>query len=296
MPVKTKTTIGILLCVYFFSHSFTQWIFGYTPSAYAADEAHENIIAVIVDKNIYDKYRNDIDRYAQEYLQSQNTDTKALLLPLNKDNFKAYDIRKLLENLYQEGDKERTSSLIGTILIGDIPLPVIRENNYIYPSVYPYTDLSKPSYVYEPGSTYFVPQEAGDHKADIWQSVISFTQEASYPAFFNKLKSYKENPSNYTSTKVWYEDFIGLKKYFSDQFISGYINNFLFHEDITYHRFTNLLLDYFKKQSELSTESLFEQYNTAATSNEDDAYEELGKITSEFSSTVDTRRSMLNKL
>lgn len=209
MSLKTKTGIGILLCVYFLSHSFTQWIFGFSSNVYAAEQTQENIIAVFVDTNIYDKHTGEINWYAQEYLQSQSSNTKALLLPLDKNNFQASDIRKILENLYQEGTKGAASSLIGTIFIGDMPLPVIRENNYIYPSVYPYTDLEKPSYIYDPASTYFVPEDDGDHKADIRQSIINFQdQDDQYTKFFDKLRNYKDNPTNYTSNKIWYDDFI----------------------------------------------------------------------------------------
>lgn len=182
-------------------------------------------------------------------------------MPIDKDRFQAYDLWKILENLYQEGTKENSSSLIGTTLIGDLPLPVIRENNYIYPSIYPYTDLEKPTYTYDPASTYFTPQDKGDHKADIRQSVINFQQQDDqYTKFFSKLKTYKQNPTGYASTKIWYDDFIGLKKYFADQFMSGYINNFIFHEDITYHRFTNLILDYFKDSTNSNAVSMISDY------------------------------------
>ena len=113
MSLKTKTGIGILLSVYFFSHSFTQWIFGFSSPAYAADAiSQEKIIAVFVDKNIYATHTSDINRYAQEYIQSQNPGTKALVLPMDKDRFTAYDIWKILENLYQEGEQGKNSALI----------------------------------------------------------------------------------------------------------------------------------------------------------------------------------------
>lgn len=96
---------------------------------------------------------------------------------------------KVLENLYLEGIKEKKSLLIGTIIIGDLPLPVIRENEYVYPSIYPYTDLEKATYAYSETEKYFVPQENGDHKAEIWQSVINFSSgDAEYTKFFAKLK------------------------------------------------------------------------------------------------------------
>lgn len=159
MSRKTKVSIGMLIGVYFFSHSFAQWIFGFGTEVQAADETQEQIIAVLVDKNIYNAHTNDINRYAQAYLQKRSSATKALLMPLDKDRFQAADLRKILENLYQEGIKEKRSVLIGTIVIGDLPLPVIKENNYVYPSIYPYTDLERPTYVYDPGSTYFIPHE-----------------------------------------------------------------------------------------------------------------------------------------
>lgn len=195
---------------------------------------------------------------------------------MNKDNFRAFDLWKVLENLYQEGEKDKKSSLIGTIIIGDLPLPVIKENNYVYPSIYPYTDIEKPSYVYDEASTYFIPHENGDHKAEIWQSNINFgDDDAQYNKFFGKLKGYDNNPNGYTSTKIWYDDFIGLKKYFSDQFMSGYVNNFLFHEDITYHRFNNLILDYFKDGANSNAVSLISEYTSNTAMSTDDDYSQL---------------------
>lgn len=297
MKMKTKVSIALLIIVYFISHSFTQWIFGLSSPAYAAEETHEEIIAVFVDKNIYSRHEEDINWYAQNYLQKRSSATKALLMPLDKDHFQASDIWKMLENLYQEGIKEKKSSLIGTILIGDIALPVIKENNYVYPSIYPYTDLEKPSYVYDESSTYFIPQEKGDHKADIWQSVINFEdRDSEYSKFFSKLKNYDQNPTSYTSTKIWYDDFIGLKKYFSDQFLSGYINNFLFHEDITYHRFTNLILDYFKDGANGNAVGLISNYTANTTIPADDDYSQLGEVGEAYKSSISSWKGNLNKM
>ena len=208
MLFKTKTSVAILLFVYIFCQSLSQWIFGLSAPAYAADDTQESIIAVFVDKAVYDKHTDEINRYAQSYLQSHSSMTKALVMPLDKDHFQASDIRKVLENLYQEGIQEKSSELIGTIIIGDLPLPVIKENGYIYPSIYPYTDLEKPTYVYDDASTYFIPQDKGDHKADIRQSMINFQGDDQYTKFFNKLKDYDQHPNDYTSTKIWYDDFI----------------------------------------------------------------------------------------
>jgi len=216
---------------------------------------------------------------------------------MDKNNFQAVDLWKMLENLYQEGIKEKQSSLIGTIIIGELPLPVIKENNYVYPSIYPYTDLSKPTYVYDEASTYFIPHENGDQKADIRQSIINFDQrDAEYSEFFSKLRNYDQNPGGYTSTKIWYDDFIGNKKYFSEQFVSGYINNFLFHEDITYHRFTNLILDYFKDGANGSAVALINEYTANTAMSTDDDYSQLGEVGEAYESTISDYKSNLNQM
>jgi hypothetical protein len=46
---------------------------------------------------------------------------------------------------------------------------------------------------------------------------------------------------------MWYDDFIGMKNTFDNDTLPFYVNKFLFTEDVGYHRFTNLMLDYFKQ-------------------------------------------------
>jgi hypothetical protein len=60
-----------------------------------------NIIAVFVDKNIYDSIESDIKSYT-DYVQTKISRSKALVFPINTNNLKAQDIQKILENLYYE--------------------------------------------------------------------------------------------------------------------------------------------------------------------------------------------------
>jgi hypothetical protein len=53
-----------------------------------------------VDDKIYNQISDDLERYTKNYVQQQLFDTKALVMPLNLDNISAYDIYRMMENIY----------------------------------------------------------------------------------------------------------------------------------------------------------------------------------------------------
>jgi hypothetical protein len=55
-----------------------------------------------------------------------------------------------------------------------------------------------------------------------------------------------KSPSTYVAPRFWYDDIIGMKSVFSQDTLPLYVNNFVFTEDVGYHRFTNTMVDYFK--------------------------------------------------
>lgn len=61
-----------------------------------------------------------------------------------------------------------------------------------------------------------------------------------YEKFFEKLKKYSGNPTNFVEKKIRYDDFMALKKSFLSDSYRLYINKLLFAEDLMYHRYTNL--------------------------------------------------------
>ena len=137
-----------------------------------------NIVAIFVDDKIYNdetKYKNttlkkEIERYAKQYIQTEIPWTKAIVLPINRENIHAYEIYRILENIYFEGISEENSNLIGTILIGDIPLPVINQNGYLFPSIYPYVDFIDQKYIWDDEEKFFIPNWNNAWQAEIWHS------------------------------------------------------------------------------------------------------------------------------
>jgi hypothetical protein len=205
---------------------------------------HTNIVTVFVDKDIYNALSSDIQRYASNYIQWRISNTKATVFPINTQTFKAKDIVKLLENIYFDGEQNRTSKLIGTILIGNIPLPVVNHDNFIFPSIYPYVDFEEQQYIYNTQTEFFEYNANPNAQPEIWHGMINFQNDTTaYTQYFNKLRTYANNPSTFVDAKIWYDDFSALKRYFVEWNLQHYANKHIFAEDAAYKRFSTFFLN-----------------------------------------------------
>ena len=82
-------------------------------TAHAEDViTNTNLIAIIVDQDIYSDLDNEIQRYATDYIQQKISDSKAIVLPIDINNFQAPDIVKILENMYFDGIQDKPSKLV----------------------------------------------------------------------------------------------------------------------------------------------------------------------------------------
>jgi hypothetical protein len=225
--------------------------------AYAAENpSTTNIVAVFVDKDIYQSIKTNLVRYTTTYIQSKIANSKAVVFPIDTTTMKAHEISQMLENMYFEGLKDQSSKLVGTILIGNIPLPVVENNGFIYPSIYPYVDFEHQQFVYDTSKKFFVYNNNPNGQAELRHGIIKFDKNQQYNDFFDKVRSYNNNPTTFIDKAIRYEDFIGLKKYFIPENTKYYINSLVFSEDIGYHRFNNLLLNILKDEHNESTLAL----------------------------------------
>jgi hypothetical protein len=169
----------------------------------------------------------------------------------------------MMENIYFDGLKDVNSTLLGLVLIGDIPLPVINQEGYIYPSIYPYVDFIHQKYIRNPIDKYFVPDENPNGEAEIWHGLINYGADIqAYHDFFEKIKTYKADPSSFIDEFVWYEDFIANKEKFIESNLPFYQNSMIFGEDISYQRYHELLLKLFKGDKEADMEKLVGSLST----------------------------------
>lgn len=185
-----------------------------------------------MDKDLYPSIQSDVERYTTSYIQARQADTKAIVLPVNIKNISAPDITKILENIYFDGIQDVPSKLAGIVLLGNIPLPVIQENGYVYPSIFPYVDFENQKFIYDQNKNFFVPNNNPNGQAEIRHGIINFTGAAQYSKYFQKLKNYTTDPETFVDPQIWYDDFIGNKKYYIAENTNFYINKQIFAEDI----------------------------------------------------------------
>lgn len=254
--------MGTVLITYIFSY-LLQILFPLAINYAQAETPIDNIhlVAVIVDKKLYDDstVKTDIQRYAQQYIQQEMGASKALVLPVDTTQITAPEIVKMLENLYFEGQKDVTSTLDGLVLIGDdVPLPVINDEWYIFPTIFPYVDFIDQRFLYSKDSGYFEPNDEEMSEPELWHGAIFLWDNTqSYIDYFAKLRSYQDNPEWYIAKKIWYDDFRAYAETLNPDFIWYYVNKFLFAEDVNYKRYSSLLFDLFNADHNENVDEIF---------------------------------------
>lgn len=210
-----------------------------------------DIIAIFVDKNIQPEINTDLKRYSTTYIQQRYSDTKAVVLPIDITNIKAPDITKIIENIYFDGIQNTPSQLKGIILIWDIPLPVVRRQNSIFPSILPYVDMEWQQFLYNISTQYFERTNKEDSQPELRHWVINFdTRINEYKKFFAKLRTYEQSPETFISRNIWYDDLVYLRQNFNPTLIQNYLHQFIHAEDIWYHRFTDNMIQLFNNQEQ----------------------------------------------
>lgn len=275
---KTKKIfISIVLGVYLLTNFFQSVLYR-SNTVYAAWISEDmldytNIVAIIVNDQIYDRIKSDIEWYATTYIQWKDSNhaytaisnSKALVFPINVDNFSAKNITQLLENIYFDWITGEPSRLVWIILIWDVPLPVVNQNWYIYPTIYPYVDFEEQKFIWDEETKYFVYNGNSKWQAEVWHWMINFGNDINeYTNYFTKLKQYWRNPTSYIWKAIWYDDFIWNSKYFNEDSLNFYLNNFIFAEDIWYHRYNDLMVKVLQWQRNNEIAEIMDQLNEAA--------------------------------
>lgn len=279
----------MLVVLVLFTQSLSNWIYFDTTifwnnrseaTVQAAWPVEENkLVAIFVQQSIYDSLQTNLQRYALQYIQARFPRTKALVFPVDTTTITANEIQKILSNLYYGWEKDVPSTLIGTVLIGDIPLPTIEvtENGKTetQPSILPYTDLEKPTYIYDTTKSIFIQTTNADKKQELFHGLIKFDRPDQYNAYFEKLKAYVRNPSSFASQKIWYDDFIQLQRNFTDQMLPLYAKKQLFDEDLLYHRYTPAIFNILQEDSNNNAFNIFTEQVRIPASTPSDTSTEL---------------------
>lgn len=136
---------------------------------------HEDIVSLLVEEELFRKISSDIDTYARR-IQNKLPNTRTVILTYPR-NTEPYLIAAANERLYFSGlpdHGDKTQKLVGTILIGHVPLPVVHKDSKDFLSLYPYTDFDEPHFFWnwETSRYEYLNQKKEDPRSDIWHSVI----------------------------------------------------------------------------------------------------------------------------
>jgi len=227
------------------------------------------LVAILIDNETYNSIGSNwsFSRYTNNYIPEKYQGSNAVIFSLDTNEYNAPEIVKLLENVYFDWLKGSASRLVWVIVMGKIPLPVIKYQNYIFPSIYPYTDFIDQKYIRDEAQGYFIQNKAV-WESEIWHWLISLDNSTKYNDFFAKLKKYNDNPKKFIDKKIWYDDFIALNKNFLKETYELYKNKIIFAEDLIYHRYTNLLVNILQlDQQDQNSELLWDLQESLAAVN-----------------------------
>ena len=255
------------------------------PEAHAADEEEVpndqlGLIAILVEESLMQDFdmKSRIMTYA-ENAQSRTPHSKALVLEVSKDE-STFKIASALEKLYFEGVDtdlidgnplnndtkfEDDNQLVGVIMIGDIPLPVVHEENGSYvPSVYPYTDFYQKAYIYDYQTDQFEKnKQAQDQTPEVWHGLIVPPSKApeeakkELMAYFDKNNDYTQGKNGFDDfeQRMLYANFPEMEKQMNRVDYGNYKRYIDFMEEMVFKRFNKHLLKAFVAQVSADLES-----------------------------------------
>lgn len=223
-------------------------------STRAEAKVNADVISFIIDDDIYSgAVKSKVLQYAQD-IQAYLPNTRVVIFPVQK-TANPFTIASINEKLFYEGDGEGLSRLVGTILIGEVPLPVVHKDGKSFMSVYPYVDFDTKSFVYDQikKSYEYTDKVLTNEKPEIWHSVIrpntgdNSKNESELVTFFNKTHDFYNNQGMFSNENTPTEPRVFYMDTFHDQETSSpeiwksynlYLDNI---EDISYRRFNKYL-------------------------------------------------------
>ncbi|PID70788.1 hypothetical protein CSB37_00360 [bacterium DOLZORAL124_38_8] len=210
-----------------------------------------NIVSLLVEKELFGftGVKRKIERYARDVQLATNA--QVVLVPV-PSTASVKEIQEGNAALYFSGLKQdNTSKLIGTVLIGDVPLPVVWDENRPVVSSWLYSDFEDPDYVWDEATKRFV-FVGGDSQAEVWQGVIRpYSKQtekeenladrvAQLEAYFDNNNAFHRGQIKY-GKRVFHANLLFQKKGLPLLMRRSYDNYIKNIEDVLYQRFTKEL-------------------------------------------------------
>jgi hypothetical protein len=233
------------------------------------------LVSILVEEDLLEdnELSTKIARYGVDVQQA--IVGQVILVPVPSDA-SPLDLWNGNAQLYFSGyNNDHKSQLIGTILIGDVPLPVVNKEGVFHATPFPFTDFENPSYLWNTTEERFVWQSGGDEQPEIWHGIIRSDEETK-AAQIRDMKAYFDgnhrihSGEETVSKKIFLADIPSQRRGISDQQKEMYQKWIDHLEDFSYLRFNknwlNGLFEEINPSDTIPTELLPEAMQDADTS------------------------------
>lgn len=178
------------------------------PADALAAKDHEDIVSILVEEELFREISSDIDTYARR-IQSVLPHTRTAILTYARDTH-PYLIASANERIYYSGlpnHARKTQKLVGTILIGHVPLPVVHKNGRDFLSLFPYTDFLEPHFFWnwETSRYEYLNTSRADTRPEVWHSVID-PNSGNMDTDVEKIREFFARVYEYDAKKWRYQD------------------------------------------------------------------------------------------
>ncbi|MCT4617445.1 MAG: taxilin [Candidatus Gracilibacteria bacterium] len=231
-------------------------------TSYASDDTFYKVVSILVNEDIYPQIGDKVKRYAKD-ISGAMENTKTVIVPIPSDA-KSEKIASINEKFYFEGlpDKSFKSSLVGTVLVGDIKLPVVYLNGNSEKTVLPYADFKDKGFIFNntAGKYIYNASNLGDIKPEVWHGIISPNSGSSetniqqIKDFFDKDHDFYTFNGNFEAADlksnepyVFYFDSLREQESIIYEKYKGYEARQKNLEDLMYRRYTGELAEKLKE-------------------------------------------------
>lgn len=140
---------------------------------YASTSEAPNLVSIIVSEATNSgEVKTKIKRYADD-IQAAMNNTRVVIVEV-ANNIAPHSIAALNEKLFYEGDGKGIARLVGTVLIGKLPLPVVHNGSKSFLSIYPYTDFDEKVFLFDTEKGYYEASSSPieNDSPEVWHGVI----------------------------------------------------------------------------------------------------------------------------
>jgi hypothetical protein len=229
---------------------------------------HADLVSIIVDTDTYSGETADlIDRYAED-IQSTENNTRVAIFTV-PPSIHPDRVAALNEKLYYEGDGSGLSNLVGTILVGKVPLPVVHADGQAFLSIYPYVDFREKNFLYNETSGKFEKTENDplDPSPEIWHSVVmpdtgnEVSDRADLKAFFDKTHAFHTSSDQFQPANTENPPYVFYFDGYHDQLATNLVSwksyqRYMDHqEDFAYSRYNKHLAKQLVEEMQKDTDA-----------------------------------------